>query len=633
MKRYYFLLLLFVYSNVKATDDSIIVSAQLKNVVVYKAGAEMTHISTATLKQGNNELIIEGISNQLDINSVQIKSDDAVTIMGIEFSNNYLISPGITPRVQFLQDSINSVQKDIDEIEMAISNYTALLEVLNTNKEVKGEQTGLSVAELIKLMDYYKAKSLEINTALAKLNKSKEKLQLNLQKLQEQVDEEQSKNVSTAGRLSIQLTAALAGKYSFTISYITQNAWWTPFYDVRIENVKSPMKLVYKAKISQTTGIDWKQVKLSLSTSMPSQWNVAPELKPWFIRYVNPVSVMDKQVNQVVVNVGYQTQKIKDASGAVSQVRSGTIANLSTSDPALLLQGRVAGVDVINESTGNSSQIAIRGVSSLNNPDPLYIVNGVQMNSLDAINLDPKAIKKMEVLKDANATAIYGAAAAGGVILITLNDGLDDYISISDNTLDLNFDIDIPYDVPSNGKVQTALLKTVNVPAIYTDYAVPKLDKDAYLLAQIPGWNKLNLLPGEASIIVENTYIGKSFIDPNSVLDTLKLTLGRDKRVVVKRDNISDVSSVKFLGSNKVQKFTYEITVKNNKNDSVSVSLKDQYPISTDKDIEVQLLDNSNAIVNEESGLLSWNLKLAPGENKKLRFSFSIKCPKSKTVL
>ncbi|MEI9933677.1 MAG: hypothetical protein WDM71_02235 [Ferruginibacter sp.] len=88
-------------------------------------------------------------------------------------------------------------------------------------------------------------------------------------------------------------------------------------------------------------------------------------------------------------------------------------------------------------------------------------------------------------MKDAAATNIYGAEAAGGVILITLKDGLDDYISVSNNTLDVSFDIDIPYDVPTNGKAQTAILQTLNIPATYTHFAVPKLDKDPYLLAQI----------------------------------------------------------------------------------------------------------------------------------------------------
>jgi uncharacterized protein (TIGR02231 family) len=186
--------------------------------------------------------------------------------------------------------------------------------------------------------------------------------------------------------------------------------------------------------------------------------------------------------------------------------------------------------------------------------------------------------------------------------------------------------------VPTNGKQQVATLKEVSVEGIFKFYAVPKLDKEAYLLTEISDWEKLNLLAGEANIIFEGTYVGKSFIDPASTNDTLNLTLGKDKRVVVKREKMVDFSSVKFMGSNKLQTITYELTVKNNKKDAISFILKDQYPISTNKEIEVELLESSGAEINKEIGVLTWKLQLAPGESKKVRISYSVKYPKGKVL-
>jgi uncharacterized protein (TIGR02231 family) len=175
-------------------------------------------------------------------------------------------------------------------------------------------------------------------------------------------------------------------------------------------------------------------------------------------------------------------------------------------------------------------------------------------------------------------------------------------------------------------------LKESTIAAAYKYYAVPKLDKDAYLLAEISDWEKLNLLPGEANIIFEGTYIGKTFIDPANTADTLNLTMGKDKRVVIKREKMADFSSVKFLGSNKLQKLTYELTVKNNKKEPIKLLLKDQYPLSTNKDIEVELLESGDAMVNTELGVLTWKLELAPGESKKVRIGYSVKYPKGKTL-
>lgn len=126
-------------------------------------------------------------------------------------------------------------------------------------------------------------------------------------------------------------------------------------------------------------------------------------------------------LDQVVV-VGYGTQKRKDVTGAIGSVKGEAIKNLPVQNVAEALQGRVSGVEVTKASgePGTSAQITIRGVSSLNQPNPLYIIDGVR-GSGD--NINPQDIASIDVLKDASAASIYGAAAAGGVIIITTKKG------------------------------------------------------------------------------------------------------------------------------------------------------------------------------------------------------------------
>ena len=591
--------LLCMISATAKDDNGNTVKATLNAVTVYRVGAEMNHQAKAQLTKGNNELIIEGISNALDASSIQVNCNGNATVMGVEFSTDYLKDEIKTPAIRLLDDSVERINSNLERIKTAINITNELLSVLKANKEIKGTQTGLSVAELMKLMEYYKTKSTELQNELAGLNQKQIKLGEQLKKLNDQIVEEQKKNTRSSGKLILQLNCAIAGKYDFTISYITQNAYWVPFYDLRAENITAPLKIIYRSKIFQTTGIDWKQVKLSLSTSTPSQSGNAPLFNTWFLSYINPVNYYNK---------------------------------------SLALQNTIPG---LNSST-QLNDVVVIGYSSAKREEnssfmekdntPLYIVNGTEMSASEFSKIRSNAIKNTQVLKDAAATSIYGSRASNGAIVVTLKDGLDDYITVSDKELNVTFDIDLPYDVPTNGKAQTAILKEYEVPATYQFYSVPKLDKEVFLLAQIADWEKLNLLPGEANIIFEGTYIGKSFIDPASTQDTLNLTMGRDKRVVVKREKLMDFSSVKFLGSNKKQVFTYEITVKNNKKETINVLLKDQYPISQNKEIEVELLENSSASINEETGVLNWKLQLAPGEVKKLRISYSVKYPKDKTL-
>jgi len=574
-------------------------NASLTTVTVFRIGAEMTHVAKADLVKGNNELVIENISNAVDANSIQVNCSGSVTVMGIEFGTDYLRLEAKTPLMKILEDSIEAVNANREKIRTNISVINDLLAVLKANKEIKGTQNGLSVAELMKLMEYYKTKSLELQGELAMLQQKEKKMNELTNRLNQQLAEEQKKNTKTTGRLILQLNNSIAGKYDFTISYITRSAYWTPFYDVRADDIRSPLKLINRAKIFQTTGIDWKQVKLSLSTSTPAQTGNAPVFNAWFLSYINPVNYYDK-----------------------SLALQNSIGGLSKSFDEMAVTGYA-----------EKKELRIRGTNPVNgNNEPLYIVNGNEMSPVEFSKINANAIKKMDVLKDAATTAMYGARGTNGVILITLKDGLDDYITVSDNELDVTFDIELPYDVPTNGKAQTAVLKQTEVPANYKFYAVPKLDKEVFLLAEIADWEKLNLLPGEANIIFEGTYIGKSFINPSSIQDTLNLTLGRDKRVVVKREKLVDFSSVKFLGSNKKQIFTYEITVKNNKKEAIDILVKDQYPISQDKDVVVELLESSAASINETTGVFNWQLKMAPGEIKKLKISYSVKYPKDRTL-
>lgn len=596
MRLFPFFLLSILCFSFKIPEPKIKTNASLKSVTVYRSGANMEHTAFANLNSGNSELIIEGISSYVDINSIQVNCPSQVTILGIEFSNDYLSPENQSPEILILKDSLDKLVEEISKINIQITTSSDMIEILRVNRDIKGSQTGVSVAELAKLMEYYKTQSLLLQNNILKFRKQKTELEKRQSSISNQIVEEQKKNTKSSGRLIIQLSSALAGSYEFKINYISQNAFWTPYYDIRAENIKSPLKFIYKAKISQSTGIDWKKVKLFLSTATPKNYGTAPTLQTWFLGYINPVNSINRSLAKANTIPAY---KEYDAETSSTKLES----------------------------------VVIRGQGSISsNSQPLYIVNGVPMEKSEFDKISPNSIKSTEILKDGAATALYGSRGSAGVIIITLKDGLEDYITVSSSELDITYEISIPYDVPTTGKPQIATLREAVVPASYKYYAVPKLQSDAFLLAEVTDWQSLNLLPGEANIIFEGTYIGKSFIDPFSLTDTLNLTLGVDKRVVIKKEKLTDFSSVKFLGSNKIQTITYELTVKNNKSEPINIILKDQYPVSTNKEIDVNLLQGKDGSVNEETGVITWAIQVAPGKSEKRRISYSVKYPKDKIV-
>jgi hypothetical protein len=585
----------------RAGEGKNVVPSTLRSAIVYRSGAELVHTATAHLEQGNNDLVIDGISNAIDPASIRIGCSGNVTIMSVATSTDYLRPEITSPFVKKLQDSIVSIKKECSRLDVLRQSDTEMLDLLNANKSIAGSTTGVTVSELSKMMEYYRQKVIELRTELNVYNERSLQLKQVSEKLDSQIKEEEKKNVRTGGSLVLQLLSPLAGSFDLTITYLTTAAHWDPSYDLRVDNGTDPLRILYKARLVQTSGIDWKHVKLSLSTSRPAQGGNAPVLKAWFLRFVDP-------------GVG---------------LRDGYLPISNT------LQGRAAGVLI--RGTSSLNEVVVTGYGSSKTEakeytEPLYIVNGKEMSASEFNRMDPRAIKKVDALKGKDATSLYGARGEPGVFIVTLKDELGDYVNVNDNRMDVVFDIDLPYDVPGNGKEQGVVLKEYKMSCGYQYYAAPGLDNDAYLLGQMPGWEKLNLLPGEANIMVEGTFIGKSYIDPNSTLDTLNLTLGRDKRIVVKKEKIADYSSVKFLGGNKKEVFTYQITVRNNKKEKIQLLLKDQYPISSSKDIEEELLENGGATVNKDTGILSWKLELAAGESRKFKVSYSIKYPKDKSL-
>jgi len=210
---------------------------------------------------------------------------------------------------------------------------------------------------------------------------------------------------------------------------------------------------------------------------------------------------------------------------------------------------------------------------------------------------------------------------------------VSNYTTVTESQLSTTFEIDLPYDIPSDGKAHMVAMKEYELPAVYKYFAVPKLDRDAFLLARVTKWEKLSLLPGQANIFFEEAFVGNSLIDPRTATnDTLDFSLGRDKKIIIKRELVQDLTHKKVIGANKKETMTYEISIRNTKKDDINIIILDQLPISKNKEIQVALIENSDATYNESKGELSWNIKVQPTERRKIKFAYFVKYPKGKTI-
>ncbi|MEA9415261.1 DUF4139 domain-containing protein [Flavobacterium sp. PL02] len=519
----------------------IFTTAKVKAATVYFNAAEISQTASANLPLGTSEIVIKNVAVDLNENSIQIGTPSTVTVLSVQFTNNYISEYEVdtkSPALKRVRDSIVLVQKELQKVNNTINSETKTIQLLDKNQQISGVNSGLNVTELMKMVEYYKNKQIEIANTINTLTEKQQKLNETLQKLSNKLEVDTSKEEKTSsGKLIVQVMNEVAGAVPLDISYLTNNATWTPFYDLRAESVTSPINMMYKAQVIQNTGIDWKKVKLTLSSGYPNQNNQAPILSSWFLRN-----------NNISQPYAYQQKSVMNQ-----------------------LQGRVAEDNALMET----------------------------------VVVAPVAMKKSSV---------------------------SDYTTVEENQLNVSFDIDIPYDILSNGKVHSVSLKEIKLPSSYKYYAAPRVENEAFLLAEIADYSKYNLLRGEANIIFEGMYVGKTFIEPSQTSDTLNLSMGRDKKVSIKREKVADKSGTKFLSSKKEQTFTYDITVKNNKKEAIELLLKDQYPLTTNKEIEVELLQSDGAKVNAETGILTWQLQMKPNEIKKFRISYKVRYPKDQVL-
>lgn len=573
-------------------------TAKLQQAHVYLQGATLTHTASVTLQNGAQEITIEGISPEIDLNSLKVNcAHNGTLLSSIEFSTDYMTIKTESLQIKKLRDSLAVYKKRLQSVNNDISLNKKLMKTLSDGITQNTQQKDkiLSMSELTASMELYKAKAPQLQKNIDEGKAQQDKLNEQINRIEKQIKQDESNERKRSGILRLSVTTPIAITEKFTISYYTPKASWSPCYDIHVSSTGEPVILQAKAQVRQTTGLEWSNVKLSLSNARPNTNNIAPLFTAWFLH------IQQKPTN-------------KTRSYLYSNSLSNTAPNFTS---VKLGKNKVT----MEMETDDAAQ---------NNQEPahtLYMLNGNYISESEFNSIDPSYIESMETLDTKQALEKYGKNA---VIHVIQTKSMDDYVELQDSDLDVSFQIALPYTINGNGKAQLIDLKKYEIPSSYHYYAAPKLTEVTYLMATLSQNGQNGLLPGPANINYNNTYVGKTELSGKATDTALTITLAEEPRIMVKREKRIEYSSSKTIGSTITQTRSHLITVKNNMNKSVIYTLKEQYPISTDKEIEVKLLEQTPeaSINNSDLGVLTWKIELAPGEIKKFIVTYSVKYPK-----
>lgn len=500
------------------------VKSTVQSVTVYMLGAELHSTAVVILPKGKSTVVFSGLSPQLNPGSIRfsVAAGDA-TILSVSSRTNYLSVQNDNKQIGQLKDSVELIRDQLSRIAMSRETYVKEKDLLFKNQSIGGTENGVKVEEIQRSADFFRQRSNEINDLMFDLNKKEARLRETMSRLEQELSELNAQYNPPSSEIEIIVMNQREGQVGFDFSYMVNGCGWAPKYDIRASGNDKPIQLIYRANLFNNSGVDWNDVKITLSTAEPGKSANKPTLDKWALNY------------------GYD-------------VNDGFVSN--------------------------------------------------------ELNMD----QRVTINQQAPAGAIAG------------------YETIRVDELSQEFEIAVPYTILSDSKAYTVEVNSFELPAIFEYSAVPKMDRDAFLVARITDWNKLNLVSGHASIFYAGTYVGQSFINTATVADTMTISLGRDKRIVMKRVEKMEESKTQVVGSSVKETFMYEIVLRNNKETAVSITIQDQVPVSQNNDITVETISVSGGVIEPLSGIITWKLTLQPGETKSLILHYSIKYPKNQKI-
>lgn len=527
-------------------DTEKTVKSSIKNVTVFTQGAQVFRTSNVALSPGTTELVFSGISPFINPASVQAGGKGNFIVLDVKHTIKYPEPPkpaesglpqSVLNEIKLLEDSLIEIGFQREELTDKKSALQLEKDMILKNKLSQGEGKSDSLPILKQAMEFFRLKLADINTQLSVLKRKEQRTNANNTRMTARMNdlktykasEDKSKKYEPVHQVIVTVSADEATAGTVDVSYMVSQAGWVPSYDLRSTTAAAPVQLTYKANVYQTTGEEWDDVKLKLSTSNPNRSNYKPELPPWYINYY--------------------VARPQAAYSLAARERS------------------MANTDAANEEL-------------------------------------QKAKKDMDELTPAQSAANYS--------------------QLVETMTNVEFDIKLTYNIPSDGINHIVSVKSGELPASYCHYLVPKIESEAFLTARVTGWEDLNLLPGRANVFYEGTYVGETVLNPAVINDTLELALGRDNGITVTRTKLPVKESNKLLGNDITKTIVYELRMKNNKTKSLNLIVEDQVPLSSNKDIKVEMKDNGTADYNTQTGLLKWNLSVNPKEYKTLKFAYAV---------
>ena len=591
------------------------VASRVEAVTVFLNGAQVTRTARIALPVGETQYRLEKLSPYVDAQSIRVRAAGELMIKSVFYQRNYLDSARQSEESQAITTRMEELRRQIARQEARLAVLTEEEALLIANRTLGGRNESVTTAQLQAMADFFRERLTDLKKQQTSLRFAIEDLKSEQQQLQQQRNGLSAEPEEASGEIVITVRAEKRETVNLEVNYTVAQASWYPTYDVRVADVASPVQVLYQANVQQQTGEDWNEVKLTFSNANPQQNSTKPTLDPWYLDFYQPNRIRGvAPLSNRGLSIGQVRGRVTDGTGSpipgvnvlVQGTTVGTVTNLDGQYQLALPQ--------------NAQSLMFSSVGYASQEVPIY---GAEINVV--LEEDIQALEEVVVVG-------YGSESSEREAQDASPKQRPVPVSSVVQPTTVSFSVDIPYTIPSDGENYTVEMQDLSISATYEYFTAPKVSQEVFLTALITDWEVYNLMAGEASIFFEDTFVGRSVLDVDQPNDTLTVSLGQDRGISVSRTRVADYSEKNFFGTTRSEQVGYEIALRSNKAQPVSVVVEDQVPVSTNEQIRVDVEETSSADYNETTGLLRWSLELPPAETKRLRFGYEVKYPKGQRV-
>lgn len=641
------LLALALALGIAAKDRDVTVTSKISDVTVYQQGAQVERKSRVTVPAGSSILRFEGLHASIDPNHIRFTATGDFSILAMYYTYLTDTIAGRKSQVRRVElaEERTKIQEQVQVEQSFLDIYTRELNMLQANQQFGSKDDGVKVQDLIDASNFLRARFTDIREQQLLIEERVKSLQAEMQRIDQLSAALPPLQTETTLEYLVRVQCPKQTAANLTLTYQVAGAGWYPSYDARVNSVSDPLELEYKANVYQSTGEDWDNVQLTVATGSPNLNRKQPRLLPWYISGNQPLKYR-RNNRGTNPNAYFQGQPFNPE---VRQVRGQVLDQYGEPLIGATVQAYGSHQAVMTDANGHFTldipsgvsniQWSLIGHSSVTLPISASVMNVVledQTVQLDVLEVQslaaPQLTEDLEEDPGHSFRDFAESAQTGGT-------GSNRYfapppvanhaaVTVSTTPTQTRFSIDTSYDIPSDGRQYAVTVQEYAIDATYLYSVTPKLDPTAYLNARITGWEAYNLLTGQMNIYFENDYIGQSQLDLGLAEDTLSISLGPDHNIQVERQRVNAKTSRSLIGGKKKDLQDWEITVRNNKKDNITIRIEDQLPLAQNEAIEVERLNLDGGVEDAYTGRVSWEMNINSGKRKTIHFKYALRYPK-----